>query len=40
MMGHANLGIRFNGDAKKIKVNGTPITQDTTLTMTGMFRAE
>ena len=40
MMGHANLGIRFNGDAKKIKVNGTPITQNTTLTMTGMFRAE
>ena len=40
MMGHANLGIRFNGDVKKIKVNGTPITQDTTLTMTGMFRAE
>ena len=40
MMGHANLGIRFNGDAKKIKVNGNPITQDTTLTMTGMFRAE
>ena len=40
MMGHANLGIRFNGDAKKIKVNGIPITQDTTLTMTGMFRAE
>ena len=40
MMGHANLGIRFNGDAKKIKVNGAPITQNTTLTMTGMFRAE
>lgn len=40
MMGHANKGIRFNGDAKKIKVNGIPITQDTTLTMTGMFRAE
>ena len=40
MMGHANLGIRFNGDAKKIKVNGIPITQDTTLTMTGIFRAE
>ena len=40
MMGHANLGIRFNGDAKKIKVNGIPITQNTTLTMTGMFRAE
>ena len=40
MMWHANLGIRFNGDAKKIKVNGNPITQDTTLTMTGMFRAE
>ena len=40
MMGYANLGIRFNGDAKKIKVNGTPITQNTTLTMTGMFRAE
>ena len=40
MMWHANLGIRFNGDAKKIKVNGNPITQDTTLTMTGIFRAE
>lgn len=40
MIGHANLGIRFNGDAKKIKVNGAPITQNTTLTMTGMFRAE
>ena len=40
MMGHANLGIRFNGDVKKIKVNGIPITQDTTLTMTGIFRAE
>ena len=40
MMGHANLGIRFNGDAKKIKVNGAPITQNTTLTMTGVFRAE
>lgn len=40
MMGHANKGIRFNGNVKKIKVNGVPITQNTTLTMTGMFRAE